>query len=142
MGLGAAVQAALDQLPDGAVLADATGRIIAVNHVACRLLETVVEPGDQLADVVRLQDLDGNELVPLRQPVRRVSASHPCSSSRRGRSVSGREVLVTVKLARTCPGGPVTGRGVVPADRRGRGSERIAAARSWSPRWRTSCAHR
>jgi signal transduction histidine kinase len=102
------VQDALDRLPDGVVLADEGGQVTAANHAASRLLEVVVKPGARLADVVRLQDLDGNEWYRCANPYRGLALRTMLVESSWW-SVSGREVLVTVKLARPRPAGPVTG---------------------------------
>lgn len=100
------VQAALDGLPDGALLAGHRGVVVAVNAAACRLLETEVSPGDRLAEAVRLQDLEGNSWFGCTQPY----DGFPLRTELVETSwwtVSGREVLVTARLGRVAPGGPV-----------------------------------
>jgi len=97
----------LDRLPDGALLAGADGKVLAVNAEACRLLETPVAPGDLLPDVVRLQDLDGNSWYECVSPYGGLSLRTQLVESSWW-ATSGREVLVTAKLHRETPGGPVS----------------------------------
>ena len=51
----------LDALADGVVLADEYGVVTAVNSAAAVLLKVDDAVGKQLADVVVLQDRDGND---------------------------------------------------------------------------------
>ncbi len=99
---------ALDRLPDGVVLADDKVRVTAANAAAERLLETTVEPGALLSDVVRLQDLQGNDWLTCADPYGGLALRSGLVESSWW-SVSGREVLVTVRLQRNRPAGSVTG---------------------------------
>jgi signal transduction histidine kinase len=121
------VQRALDRLPDGALIAGSDGILLAANAEAGRLLETAVRPGDRLSDAVRLQDLDGNDWYSCVKPydgfrlrTRLVESSWWATS--------GREVLVTGRLNRELPGGPVAG--VTLALRTARARERAERSRS------------
>lgn len=102
------LRAAFDRLPDGALLADGEGEVTVANEAACRLLESVVPPGAQLADVVRLQDRDGNKWFDRANPYGGLATRTELVESSWW-STSGREVLVTAKLLRRHPAGPVTG---------------------------------
>ena len=51
----------LDALPDGVVVADATGAVVVINEAAAQLLGTGDGVGKHLADVVALQDNAGND---------------------------------------------------------------------------------
>lgn len=126
-GLTVGVQLALDLLPDGVLLADGDGEVIAVNATACRLLGTEVSQGDRLSDAVRLQDLSGNDWFDCATPY----DGFPLRTELVEGSwwtASGREVLVTTRLARGRPGGPVTG--VALSLRPARARERAERSRS------------
>lgn len=126
-GLAVGVQLALDLLPDGALLANGDGEVIAVNAAACALLESEVLEGDRLAEAVRLQDRAGNEWFACAQPY----DGFPLRTELVERSwwtATGREVLVTTRLARVRPGGAVTG--VALSLRPARARERAERSRS------------
>ena len=126
-GAAAHVQNALDTLPDGALLAGGDGGVLAVNAAACRLLETTVRRGDRLSDAVRLQDLDGNDWFRCVDPYDGFRLRTQLVESSWW-STSGREVLVTARLAREYPAGPVSG--VSLSLRSARARERAERSRS------------
>jgi signal transduction histidine kinase len=121
------VQLALERLPDGALMAGGDGEVLAVNGEACRLLETAVRPGDRLAEAVRLQDLGGNDWFRCVNPYDGFPLRTQLVESSWW-TTSGREVLVTVKLSREYPAGPVSG--VALALRTARARERADRNRS------------
>jgi signal transduction histidine kinase len=98
----------LDVLPDGVVAADADARVTHVNAEARRLLELPddVGAGDSLGSVMRLQDLDGNEWLACAQPYTGIALRVVLLESS-WLTTSGREVLVTGRLRRLRPNGPV-----------------------------------
>ena len=67
----------LDMLPDGVVLADASGTVTLVNAAAAEMLGTTDAVGRQLAEVVLLQDRAGNTWTSCTRPVRRTGQPHP-----------------------------------------------------------------
>lgn len=126
-GVSIGVQLALDRLPDGALLADGGGHVIAVNATARKLLEVEVRKGDRLAEAVRLQDLGGNEWFGCARPY----DGYPLRTELVEGSwwtTSGREVLVTTRLVRERPGGSVIG--VALSLRTARARERAERSRS------------
>lgn len=98
-----------EALPDGVVVADANGRVVAANRLAARIL--AVEPADLLGkpleDAVPLEDLDGRLWWPMVRPYDglAIRTRHP---ERNLVLPGGREVLVTARYVRAAPGGPVT----------------------------------
>ena len=105
---GAGASIALDELPDGIVVADGDGRVSAVNTAAARMLgasgPTLV--GGRLSDVMSLDDLEGHRWYdctapyggfPLRSRLAETSWYLP----------DGRELLVTAQLLRDQPAGAV-----------------------------------
>ncbi len=89
-------------------MAGRDGAVLAANPEACRLLEKAVHPGDLLADAVRLQDLDGNDWFSCVDPYSGFRLRTQLVESSWW-TTSGREVLVTAKLNRDHPAGPVSG---------------------------------
>jgi signal transduction histidine kinase len=108
-------------------VAGSDGAILAVNREACRLLETTVLAGDPLRDAVRLQDLDGNDWFGCVKPYEGLRLRTRLVESSWW-STSGREVLVTARLARDRPAGPVSG--VALSLRPARARERADRSRS------------
>jgi signal transduction histidine kinase len=108
-------------------MAGRDGDVLAANPEASRLLETVVRPGDSLADAVRLQDLDGNDWYSCVKPYDGFRLRTQLVESSWW-TTSGHEVLVTAKLDREHPGGPVAG--VTLALRTARARERADRSRS------------
>ena len=94
-------------LPDGVLMADAAGRVTTVNQPAQRILDSVVKPGMLLSEAVRLQDLNGNDWFACARPYDGLALRSELVESSWW-SASGHEVLVTARLARSGPGGPVT----------------------------------
>jgi signal transduction histidine kinase len=98
----------LDVLPDGVVVADSDARVTHVNAEARRLLELPdgVGPGDGLNAVMALQDLDGNDWFACLKPYDGIALRTVLLESS-WLTKSGREVLVTGRLRRSRPNGPV-----------------------------------
>jgi signal transduction histidine kinase len=98
----------LDALPDGVVVADADGRVTHLNVEARGLLELsdAVGPGARLDEVMRLQDLDGNDWFACAKPYAGIRLRTVLLESS-WLTTSGREVLVTGRLQRTRPNGLV-----------------------------------
>lgn len=117
----------LDRLPDGAVIADGRGRVVLVNAAACRLLETNVQLGSQLEDVMRLQNLDGDTWFECAKPYEGIALRTELVESSWW-SRSGHEVLVTGRFERNRPAGAVTG--VALSLRSARARERAERSRS------------
>ena len=97
-----------DDLPDGLVVADESGRVICFNTAAARI--TALRPDDVLGrpieDALPLEDLDGRRWWPLTSPYRGL----PIRSGQPERNLllpGGREVLVCARYVRDHPHGPV-----------------------------------
>jgi signal transduction histidine kinase len=117
----AEVEALLDDLPDGVVVADADGVVTHLNAEARRLLELpdAVGPGDGLDAVMALQDLDGNDWFACASPYAGIALRTALLESS-WLTTSGREVLVTARLRRSRPNGPVRSCVVALRDAKGR----------------------
>jgi signal transduction histidine kinase len=98
----------LDALPDGVVVAAADGRVTAVNAEARVVLELPSSVGtdDDLGVVMALQDLDGNDWFACVDPYDGIGLRRVLRESS-WLTTSGREVLVTARLQRASPNGPV-----------------------------------
>ncbi|MBZ5733883.1 PAS domain-containing protein [Nocardioides sp. TRM66260-LWL] len=119
----------LDVLPDGVVVADADQRVEAISAVAASMLGVDADAaiGAPLADVLRLQDQDGQDWL-----------THNCPygglTTRSGLTEqawllpNGTEVLVTARMHRSRRGGPVERVALV--IRSGRGRARLDRERS------------
>ncbi|AZQ70839.1 PAS domain-containing protein [Streptomyces luteoverticillatus] len=98
-----------DDLPDGLVVADATGRITCFNAAAARI--TAVRPGDalgrQLESALPLEDLDGRRWWAVTDPYGGL-ATRTGQPERNLLLPGGRQVLVSARYVRERPGGPVT----------------------------------
>lgn len=105
------VDEALEALPDGIVLADADGVVTHANAVAARLLGRCGLPGRPLAEVMVLQDLEGRDWCTVAAPYTGL-AIRTSIVEQAWWSEDGTEVLVTAKLHRERPGGPVLRVGV------------------------------
>lgn len=119
----------LDLLADGVVLAGADRRVTALNDVAAGLLGTTVEAaaGRPLAEVLTLCDHDGRAWAACNAPydglvTRRAVPEQSWTAQ------DGGEVLVTARLHRERPRGPVTG--VAVGLRSGRARARLDRERS------------
>ncbi|MFF4157820.1 ATP-binding protein [Streptomyces sp. NPDC001678] len=97
-----------DDLPDGLVVADATGRITCFNAAAARI--TAVRPGDalgrQLDGALPLEDLDGRRWWAVTDPYGGL-ATRTGQPERNLLLPGGRQVLVSARYVRERPGGPV-----------------------------------
>jgi signal transduction histidine kinase len=98
----------LDAMPDGIVVADADAKVTHVNAEARRLLALPADvgPGDGLDSVMALQDLDGNDWYACLRPYTGIALRRVLLESS-WLTTSGREVLVTGRLRRSRPNGPV-----------------------------------
>ena len=121
-------QALIDALPDGAVVADATGTVTHLNDVAARLLERPAPgAGEHVGAVLALQDLQGHDWYTCVRPYDGL-ATRTRLLEASWRTVGGREVLVTGRLERERPAGPVVR--LVLCLRDGRTRERLDRERS------------
>jgi signal transduction histidine kinase len=113
MGHPVAAQEALDALPDGVLVADASGTVVTANVAATRLLQQqdrVV--GRPLLDVMALQDLQGCTWADVAAPYTGFAVrSHLVEQS--WHLSDGTELLVTCRIVRAGPHAPVERVGVV-----------------------------
>ncbi|MEU3355520.1 ATP-binding protein [Streptomyces sp. NPDC037389] len=97
-----------DDLPDGLVVADATGRITCFNAAAARI--AAVRPGDalgrQLDSALPLEDLDGRRWWAVTDPYGGL-ATRTGQPERNLLLPGGRQVLVSARYVRERAGGPV-----------------------------------
>ncbi len=96
----------LDALPDGVVIADATGTVTHANETARRLLGQDRLVGRPLGEALSLRDLGGHDWFTATAPytglsIRRLVAEHSCCTR------DGTELLVTARIVRRSPGDPV-----------------------------------
>ena len=103
---GDADQIVLDALPDGVVVADATGRVTVMNTVAADLLDCTDGIGKHLADVVALQDQDGNDWYANAAPYDGLNTRTSLSEQAWFLS-DGTELLVTARIVRPSAREPV-----------------------------------
>jgi signal transduction histidine kinase len=96
----------LDLLPDGVVVADASGTVTAVNQAAARLLGHDGGVGRHLADVVLLQDRTGNSWFRCNEPYAGLSTRTGLAEQAWYLS-DGTELLVTARILRPGPRQPV-----------------------------------
>ncbi|WP_243640628.1 ATP-binding protein [Nocardioides jejuensis] len=117
----------IDALPDGAVVADATGRVLRVNAAAARMLgvDVASATGADLADVLRLQDTEGCNWVDTNQPYAGLP-SRTGVPEQAWLLPDGSEVLVAARIHRS--GGVVET--VAVSLRSGRGRARLDRERS------------
>lgn len=120
-------QDVLDSLPDGVVLADATGAVQLVNAAATRLLRIHDGVGRQLADVVPLQDRTGNTWFSCTRPYSGLATRSHLSEQAWYLS-DGTELLVTARILRDSPREPV--QRVAVSVRSARARERLDRERS------------
>ena len=120
-------QEILDALPDGVVVADGEGAVMLVSAVAARMLGSHDPVGKPLADVLTLRDQEGNDWVGTNVP-------YDALPNRRGVPEqswflpNGTEVLVTARIRRQAPDGPISRVSI--CLRSGRGRERLDRERS------------
>jgi signal transduction histidine kinase len=118
---------AVDQLPDGVVIAGADGVVTAVNQQARRLLGTMVEVGRPLAEVMALQDQNGCDWYATNKPYDGFG-SRVGLTEQSWLTADGTEVLVTGRINRVGRFGSVRSVGLV--IRSGRGRARLDRDRS------------
>ena len=106
VGHGVEQPALLDLLPDGVVVADANGTVTVVNAVAQQLLGRPDGVGKHLADVVALQDQDGNDWYASASPYDGLNTRISLTEQAWFLS-DGTELLVTVRIIRSSPREPV-----------------------------------
>ena len=129
LGLGLGPALGLDDLPDGVVVADEAGRVVAVNAAAARVVGVDADAlvGKDLDDALPLIEPSGRRWWPSVDPYRglRTVTGH------RERILllpDGREVLVTARYLRGEPLGPVTSVVVGLRDARARAREESSRA--------------
>ena len=118
---------AVDQLPDGVVIADADGVVTVVNEQARRLLGSSVEVGRQLSEVMALQDQNSCDWYATNRPYDGL-ASRVGLTEQSWLTSDGTEVLVTGRINRVGRFGAVDSVGLV--IRSGRGRARLDRDRS------------
>jgi PAS domain S-box-containing protein len=118
-----------DDLPDGVVVADASGLVVLVNRAAQRILGARAPDllGKPLADALPLEDLDGRVWWDCQRPYDglRTRTGHP---ERNLLLPGGAEVLVTARFVRESPAGPVVRVVVGLRDTRARAREETSRA--------------
>ncbi|SEF08010.1 PAS fold-containing protein [Streptomyces sp. 2112.3] len=96
-----------DDLPDGLVVADETGRVICFNAAAAKI--TGIRPGDALGrpleHALPLQDIEGRRWWRLTDPYGGLAIRR--GQPERNLLLGGREVLVSARYVRSRPTGPV-----------------------------------
>jgi signal transduction histidine kinase len=103
---GDADQMVLDALPDGVVVADGSGMVTVINTAASALLGRSDGIGKHLADVVALQDQDGNDWYANAAPYDGLNTRTSLSEQAWFLS-DGTELLVTVRIIRPSAHEPV-----------------------------------
>lgn len=119
--------ALLDALPDGVVVADARGVVTHVNSAAARLLGVPDGVGKHLADVVLLDDRQGNDWFSANRPYDGLTTRTGLAEAA-WYLPNGHELLVTASLGRPRRGAPVER--VVVCLRSARARERLDRERS------------
>ncbi|HSV40223.1 MAG TPA: ATP-binding protein [Nocardioidaceae bacterium] len=117
----------LDALPDGVVVADAQGVVTHVNTTAARMLGNGDGVGKHITDVMALADRQGNDWFTAYAPYVGLS-SRTALSEAAWYLPDGQELLVTARLVRTEPRGPV--HQLVVSLRSARARERLDRERS------------
>ncbi|MFK8845603.1 ATP-binding protein [Streptomyces sp. Ac-502] len=96
-----------DDLPDGLVVADETGRVVCFNAAAARI--TAIDPHDALGrpleKALPLQDIEGRRWWQLTDPYGGLAIRS--GQPERNLLLGGREVLVSARYVRSHPTGPV-----------------------------------
>jgi len=124
---GSDEQLLLDRIPDGVVVADASGVVTVMNSAAAKMLRVADGVAKHLADVVALQDQAGNDWFSHAE----VYTGSPLRSGIPEQSwflADGTELLITVRIHRDGPHGPANG--VVLCLRTSRARERLDRERS------------
>lgn len=119
----------LDLLPDGVVVADASGAVVLLNEPAAELLETTAKQarGRPLGDVVSLQDRGGRDWFEVNEPYAGLETRSGLTEQSWFRP-NGTELLVTARLVRGAAGAAVEQ--VVVSLRTARGRARLDRERS------------
>ncbi|MCR8577856.1 MULTISPECIES: sensor histidine kinase [Streptomyces] len=96
-----------DDLPDGLVVADETGRVICFNAAAAKITHIAPEDalGRPLEHALPLQDIEGRRWWRLTDPYGGLAIRR--GQPERNLLLGGREVLVSARYVRTRPTGPV-----------------------------------
>jgi signal transduction histidine kinase len=118
---------AVDQLPDGVVIADADGIVTVVNQQARRLLGSGVAVGRHLSEVMALQDQESCDWYASNSPYAGLG-SRVGLTEQSWLTADGTEVLVTGRINRAHRFGPV--HSVALVIRSGRGRARLDRDRS------------
>jgi len=118
---------AVDQLPDGVVIADADGVVTVINEQGRRLLGKSAEVGRPLAEVMALQDQNSCDWYAANTPYGGLG-SRVGLTEQSWITSDGTEVLVTGRINRMVRYGPVDSVGLV--IRSGRGRARLDRDRS------------
>lgn len=116
-----------DSLPDGVLIADRDGTVILVNATARRMLGEQARPGAELAQALTLQDQDAVDWYSQVCPYGGLSTRSGVPEQS-WLLPDGTEVLVTTRLERAAPGGPIDRVSLVL--RSGRGRARLDRERS------------
>lgn len=117
----------LDALPDGVVLAGPDGMVTVINTASRRMLGVADPVGRPLADVLLLQDTDGQPWAAYNQPYGGL-CTRTGIPEQSWLLPDGTEVLTHARILREVRSGPVTG--VAVTIRSGRGRERLDRERS------------
>jgi signal transduction histidine kinase len=123
-------QDVVDALPDGVLVAGPDGIVQIASSVAARMLgadDVATMVGRPLAEVLRLQDTDGNAWVACNKPYDGLR-TRTAITEQSWLLTDGTEVLVSARLGRDVPLGPVTR--VAVSIRSGRGRARLDRERS------------
>lgn len=96
-----------DDLPDGLVVADETGRVVCFNAAAARITGIASEDalGRPLEQALPLQDIEGRRWWRLTDPYGGLAIRR--GQPERNLLLGGREVLVSARYVRSRPAGPV-----------------------------------
>jgi len=116
-----------DALPDGVLIADGDGIVVLVNATARRMLGEQAFPGADLAKALTLQDQDAGDWFSEVRPYDGLSTRSGVPEQS-WLLPDGTEVLVTTRLERSVPGGPIERVSLVL--RSGRGRARLDRERS------------
>lgn len=116
-----------DALPDGVLIADGAGRVLLVNATARRMLGPQARPGADLDAALTLQDQDAGDWYSVVRPFDGLSTRSGVPEQS-WLLPDGAEVLVTTRLERRLPGGPIDRIALVL--RSGRGRARLDRERS------------
>lgn len=114
-------------LPDGVVVADATGEVLAANRTARDMLDTSLQPGSALNQELRLRDHYGRDWLQVNHPYDTLGIVTKVPEQP-WLLPNGEEVLVTARLTRSGHLGRVERLGI--SLRSGRGRSRLDRERS------------